>query len=44
MRYAQLAYEGTNAEQPEKIITKDVALITSILLWGLITISILYIL
>lgn len=44
MRYAQLAYEGTNAEQPEKIITKDIPLIVSILLWGLLTILVLYIL
>jgi len=44
MRYAQLAYEGTQAEQPEKIITKDIPLIVSILLWGLIVITILYIL
>ena len=44
MRYAQLAYEGTAGEQPEKIITTDVPLIVSILLWGITVISILYIL
>ncbi|OGG20686.1 hypothetical protein A3D03_00050 [Candidatus Gottesmanbacteria bacterium RIFCSPHIGHO2_02_FULL_40_13] len=44
MRYAQLSYKGTNAEQPEKIITKDLPLIVSILIWGLTIIVILYIL
>lgn len=44
MRYAQLAYEGKEAEQPEKIVTTDIPLIVSIVLWGLTVISILYIL
>ncbi len=44
MRYAQLAYEGTEAEQPEKIVTKDIPLIISIVGWGLSIITILYIL
>src|SRR3989344_8756254 len=44
MRYAQLSFEGKEAEQPEKIITTDIPLIVSILLWGLAVISILYIL
>ncbi|OGG27206.1 hypothetical protein A2960_03265 [Candidatus Gottesmanbacteria bacterium RIFCSPLOWO2_01_FULL_39_12b] len=44
MRYAQLAYEGTEAEQPEKIVTTDIPLIVSILGWGLVVIIILYVL
>jgi 4-hydroxybenzoate polyprenyltransferase len=44
MRYAQLAYEGREAEKPEKIITTDVPLIVSIAIWGLMIITILYIL
>ena len=44
MRYAQLAYEGLQAEQPEKIVTTDIPLIVAILCWGLTVISILYIL
>jgi len=44
MRYAQLAYEGTAGEQPEKIVTKDIPLIISIVGWGLSIITILYIL
>lgn len=44
MRYAQLAYEGKEAEKPEKIITTDIPLIISIICWGLMIITILYIL
>jgi 4-hydroxybenzoate polyprenyltransferase len=44
MRYAQLAYEGSSAEQPEKIVTTDIPLIVTILLWGLTIVMILYIL
>ncbi len=44
MRYAQLAYEGKEGERPEKIITQDIPLIVSILIWGLMVISFLYIL
>lgn len=44
MRYAQLAYEGKEAEKPEKIITTDLPLIISIIGWGLTVITILYIL
>lgn len=44
MRYAQLAYEGNQGEKPEKIITTDIPLIISILIWGMLVISFLYIL
>lgn len=44
MRYAQLAFESKAAQQPEKIVTTDIPLIVSILLWGLTVVSILYIL
>lgn len=44
MRYAQLAYQGTEGERPEKIITSDVPLIVSIICWGVAIILILYIL
>ena len=44
MRYAQLAYEGKEAEQPEKIVTTDIPLVVAIIVWGLAVISILYIL
>ena len=44
MRYAQLAYESKEGERPEKIITSDIPLIVSMILWGLTIILILYIL
>lgn len=43
-RYAQLLYEQAEGEAPEKIITKDRPLITTIILWGLTVIMLLYIL
>lgn len=44
MRYAQLAYEGTQGERPEKIITTDIPLIASLACWGIAIIMILYVL
>ncbi|MCJ7739812.1 UbiA prenyltransferase family protein [Candidatus Microgenomates bacterium] len=44
MRYAQLAYSGADAEQPEKIVTTDIPLIVSMFIWGVIIITILYVL
>ncbi len=43
-RYAQLLYEKEEGERPEKLITTDMPLIASIGIWGLITISLIYIL
>lgn len=42
-RYAQLLYEKELGERPEKIITNDIPLITTILLWGLIIIGLIYV-
>jgi 4-hydroxybenzoate polyprenyltransferase len=41
-RYAQLLYEKEQGETPERIITKDIPLITTIVLWGIIVISLIY--
>ena len=43
MRYAQLIYEKQAGERPEKLITSDIPLITSILLWGITVIFIIYV-
>lgn len=43
MRYAQLIYEKQAGERPEKLITSDIPLITSILLWGVTVIFIIYV-
>lgn len=42
-RYAQLLYERDQGEQPEKIISQDIPLIVTILLWGIIVISLIYV-
>lgn len=41
-RYAQLLYEKTEGERPEKIITTDKPLITTIFLWGLTIVAMIY--
>ena len=43
-RYAQLLYEKTEGERPEKLITSDIPLIITIILWGSIVVSLIYIL
>lgn len=41
MRYMQLIYEG-KGESPEKILTSDVPLLTTIILWGGVAIFVIY--
>ncbi len=43
-RYAQLLYEKAEGERPERIITTDIPLIVTIALWGIIVISLIYLL
>lgn len=43
LRYAQLLYEKEMGEAPEKTITKDIPLIATIVIWGTIVISLIYI-
>ncbi len=42
-RYAQLLYEREQGERPEKIITTDRPLIFTMVLWAIITISLIYV-
>lgn len=42
-RYAQLLYEKEQGEAPEKIITQDKSLIITMILWGIIVTSLIYI-
>ncbi len=42
-RYAQLLYEKAEGERPEKLITTDVPLIITVLLWGLVIVSLIYV-
>ena len=41
-RYAQLLYEREEGERPEKIITTDRPLVATIVIWGLMVISLIY--
>ncbi len=41
MRYMQLIYEG-KGESPEQILTSDIPLLTTIIVWGLFVIAIIY--
>lgn len=43
-RYAQLLYEKAEGERPEKIITTDIPLIITMILWSLIMVALIYIL
>ena len=42
-RYAQLLYERAEGERPEKIVTTDLPLITTLFLWGIITVALIYV-
>jgi 4-hydroxybenzoate polyprenyltransferase len=43
-RYAQLLYEKVEGERPEKIITKDLPLVTTIATWVFVIILLMYVL
>lgn len=43
-RYAQLLYEKSEGERPEKIITTDKPLIITMALWGIIMVALIYVL
>jgi 4-hydroxybenzoate polyprenyltransferase len=41
MRYMQLIYEG-KGESPEKIVTSDIPLLSTVIIWGLFVVAIIY--
>ena len=43
-RYAQLLYEKVEGERPEKVITKDLPLVATIVLWVSVIILLMYVL
>jgi len=43
MRYGQLIFEMQEGERPERIVATDIPLLLSILTWGLLMITILYV-
>jgi decaprenyl-phosphate phosphoribosyltransferase len=44
MRYGQIIFEMQEGERPEKVITTDIPLLMSLFVWGLMMISIIYVL
>jgi len=44
MRYGQIIFEMQEGERPERIITTDIPLILSIVTWGMMIITIIYVL
>ena len=44
MRYGQIIFEMQEGERPEKVITTDIPLLFSIFLWGLMMLTIIYVL
>lgn len=43
MRYGQIIFELADGERPERVVTTDIPLIFSVLVWGLMMMSILYV-
>ncbi|MBU1117709.1 UbiA prenyltransferase family protein [Patescibacteria group bacterium] len=44
MRYGQIIFEMQEGERPERIIATDIPLLASVLAWGLVMITIIYVL
>jgi 4-hydroxybenzoate polyprenyltransferase len=42
MRYLRVIYDGSRAETPERVILSDYPLLTTVAVWGLIVIAVLY--
>jgi hypothetical protein len=43
MRYGQIIFEMEEGERPEKVVATDIPLLLIILLWGLMMITIIYV-
>ena len=42
MRYLQLVYEKNQGESPERVLLNDIPLLTTVIIWGILVIMILY--
>jgi 4-hydroxybenzoate polyprenyltransferase len=42
MRYLRVIYDGSRAETPERVILSDYPLLTTVAVWGLIVVAVLY--
>jgi membrane protein insertase Oxa1/YidC/SpoIIIJ len=43
MRYGQIIFEMQEGERPERVIATDIPLLMAILMWGLVMITIIYV-
>lgn len=43
MRYMQLIYEKSEGESPEKVLLSDRPLLTTVILWGLMVVTVIYV-
>jgi hypothetical protein len=44
MRYLQLVYENNDGESPERVLLRDKPLLTSVVVWGVMVMVIIYVL
>jgi len=44
MRYGQIIFEMQEGERPERVVATDIPLMFAIAMWGLLMISIVYVL
>jgi hypothetical protein len=44
MRYGQIIFEMQEGERPERVVATDIPLLGSVLLWGMMIITIIYVL
>jgi 4-hydroxybenzoate polyprenyltransferase len=42
MRYIRIIYDGSRAESPERVILADSPLLSSVLIWGIMVLGVLY--
>ena len=42
MRYLQLVYEKNEGESPARVVTSDIPLLSTVIVWGLMVVGILY--
>jgi hypothetical protein len=42
MRYLQLIYKKNQGEVPERVLLTDAPLLTSVIIWGFLAVTVLY--
>jgi 4-hydroxybenzoate polyprenyltransferase len=44
MRYGQIIFEMQEGERPERVVARDMPILLSVLIWGLMIIGVIYVL